>query len=295
MFFLLFLSYSFGHPAEIPTRLLNLGSRLFQALAVHFSQRHIDPPASPLQDGGCHIQIARQRGGLGGGGRLRLALRFQKQLRRRENALAHHARAFAPSRVELFRLARIPALGGECGGHALAIVHADARHRRQILHGQLRRDLSLAHLLLDGFRQKFDQRQSTRYPTGTAVEAARQFVERIAVALLHFAQQPALLQVRFLLAHTQRPVQQQRVGFAHWPHHSLDRVAPQLLERGDALVAVDNHVAAGLVRRRYHDNGRLLAAFSQRRDQPPLPLRVADSQMFPAPVELVKFQLHRTC
>jgi hypothetical protein len=32
-----------------------------------------------------------------------------------------------------------------------------ARHRHQKLHGHLRQDLALAHLLLDGFRQKFRQ------------------------------------------------------------------------------------------------------------------------------------------
>ena len=34
-------------------------------------------------------------------------------------------------------------------------------------------------------------------------------------------------------------------------------------------------------------------ALSQRGQQAPLPVRLADSQMFPAPVQLVKLQLHR--
>jgi hypothetical protein len=42
-----------------------------------------------------------------------------------------------------------------------------------------------------------------------------------------------------------------------------------------------------------HDDGRLLAAVSQRRQQPALPVRLADSQVLPPPVELVKLQLHR--
>jgi hypothetical protein len=43
----------------------------------------------------------------------------------------------------------------------------------------------------------------------------------------------------------------------------------------------------------YHD-GRLLARFRQRRQQPPLPRRMAHPQVLPAPVELVKLQLHQT-
>ena len=42
-----------------------------------------------------------------------------------------------------------------------------------------------------------------------------------------------------------------------------------------------------------HDDGRLLAALSQRRQQPALSERLADSQMLPSPVQLVKLQLHR--
>jgi len=81
-----------------------------------------------------------------------LALRFQKQLRRTEDAFAHHARTFAPGRVQLSGLARVPTMRGKCRSHALAIVHTDARHWNQVLHRQLCRNHSLAHLLLDGFR-----------------------------------------------------------------------------------------------------------------------------------------------
>ena len=78
MFFFLLRSYSFGHAGQLPARPLDCLLRLSQALAVHFPQRHIDPPAGALQNGGGHIQIAGERGGLGGGGPRRLALRFQK-------------------------------------------------------------------------------------------------------------------------------------------------------------------------------------------------------------------------
>ena len=43
-----------------------------------------------------------------------------------------------------------------------------------------------------------------------------------------------------------------------------------------------------------HDDGCLLAVVSQRGQQPPLLVRLAHSQVLPAPVELVKLQLHRS-
>jgi hypothetical protein len=73
----------------------------------------------------------------------------------------------------------------ESGGHPLAVLHVDPRYRHQILHRQLRTQGSFAHLLLDRFRQQFDQRQATRYPTHATVEATRQFVERATKTLLH--------------------------------------------------------------------------------------------------------------
>ena len=62
-------------------------------------------------------------------------------------------------------------------GQALAIIGVDARHRHQILHRHLRGDLAVAHVLLDRFRQQFDQRQAARDPTRAAVESTRQLLE----------------------------------------------------------------------------------------------------------------------
>jgi hypothetical protein len=56
---------------------------------------------------------------------------------------------------------------------------------------------------------------------------------------------------------------------------------------------VDDHVPIRLMFSRHYHNGRLLAALRQRRQQPPLPTRVAHAQMLPAPVELMKLQLYR--
>ena len=57
--------------------------------------------------------------------------------------------------------------------------------------------------------------------------------------------------------------------------------------------AVDHQVAVLMFWAKDYDDRRLLATLSQRRHQLALPARLADPQMFPAPVELVKLQLHR--
>jgi hypothetical protein len=180
----------------------------------------------------------------------------------------------------------------EGGGHLRTLLQADTRYRHQILHRQLCRDGSLAHLLLDGFRQQLHQRQAPRHPTHAAVEAARQLLQRVAQALLHLRQQPALFQRAFLRTEAQRPVQQQSFGGTHRPDGGFDRVPAQLLERRDTLMAVDHQVTVAMVWGQDHHDGRLLTGLSQGGQQVPLEARLADSQVFPSPVELVKLQLH---
>jgi hypothetical protein len=277
---------------EFPARIFQLALCLFLLRASHLRQRFAEPSSGTTQDGDHHIQIAlhlfdRRRLGC-----RRRSLRFQKQFRLGENAFANRARAVAPGRIQLPGLPRIAAVRDESGRHARAVLGVDSRHRHQILHRRLRREFPFAHLLLDRLRQQLHQRQSPRHPTGAAVEAARQFIERIAEALLHLRQQPALFQRTFRRAEPQRPRQQQGFGFAHRPDRGFDRVPAQLFQRGHALVAVDHQVAVRWPGG-YHDDGRLLAAISQRRQQSALPVRLAHSQMFPSPVQLVKLQLHR--
>jgi hypothetical protein len=74
-----------------------------------------------------------------------------------------------------------------------------------------------------------------------------------------------LFQRAFLWTKAQRLIQQQSFGIAHRPDGGFDRVPAQLLERRDALVAIDHQVAIAMVRGEDHDDGRLLAALSQRR------------------------------
>ena len=222
----------------------------------------------------------------------RLPLRFQKQFRLGENAFADHARCFAPGRIQLPGLPRVAMMRDECGRHARAVAGVDSCHGHQILHRHLRREFPFAYLLLDRFRQQLHQGQSPRHPTGAAIETARQFIEAIAEALLHLSQQPALFERAFLRAEPQRPRQQQGFCLAHRPDGGFHRVPAQLFQRGHALVAVDHQVT---IRRPggHHHDGCLLAAVSQRGQQPALPVRLAHSQMLPSPVQLVKLQLHR--
>jgi hypothetical protein len=46
---------------------------------------------------------------------------------------------------------------------------------------------------------------------------------------------------------------------------------------------------------RHHDNRRLLARLSRRRHQAPLPVRPADSQVFPSPVFTQRFSENLRC
>ena len=147
----LFLSDSFRHPVEFATCACDPGLQLFLLLAIHLRQSLGEPPVSSTQDGPRHLQFAIEghRGRLGD---RRLPLRFQKQFRLGEDALADHARAVPPSRIELPSLPCIAMVLDEGGGHPRAVLHVDPRHRHQILHRQLRSQRSFAHLLLNLFR-----------------------------------------------------------------------------------------------------------------------------------------------
>ncbi len=235
------------------------------------------------------IEIAFQRGRCW----LPWPLRFQKQFRLGENALPRLlGLCIAPGVVEQGGLARGPILLREDLRHALALFAVDARHRRQIAHGNLRRDTAFAHELLDGLGQRFHQRQAARHPRRTAVETPREILDRVTEPFFHLRQQPPLFELGFRLAvHTQGANQQQGFGFAHrLQNDGVDRVAPQLLQRGDALVAVDYQILRGLLD---DDYGRLLSGFSQRPQQPPESRRVADPEMLQAAVQLMKLQCLR--
>jgi hypothetical protein len=201
---LLFLSDSFRHPVQFPAGALDLALRLLLLRGVHLRQSFGEPAAGAAKNGKRHLQIALDLFGRGGFRCLRLPLRFQKQLRFAENALANYPRALAPGGVKLRRLPGIAAVLHQYVCHALTVFGADASYRHQILHGDLRSDVSFAHMPLNRFGQQLDQGQPPRYPTDAPVETARQFVERVAEALFHLRQQPALFERAFLRAHSLR-------------------------------------------------------------------------------------------
>jgi hypothetical protein len=81
----------------------------------------------------------------------------------------------------------------------------------------------------------------------------------------------------------------QRIHLRQRPRRRLYRVAPELLQRLDALVAIDEHVPRFFG---HHDHWHLLALFGQRGQQPPASPRVADAQIGVPQLELMELQVH---
>jgi hypothetical protein len=180
---------------------LDLMPRGFRLLVIQLRGGGARQPAMrAVHDGGHHLQIAPQFGGCPGW-RFLLGwpLCFEKQRGIIQDALADGTRPLAPGGIQLAGLTRIAVVLCEDRRHPLAILQALPRYRHQKLHRYLCRDLALAHLLLDRFRQNLRQRQPPRYPTHTAIEPARQLLQTIAEALLHLGQQPAHFQRRLVL------------------------------------------------------------------------------------------------
>jgi hypothetical protein len=152
------LSDSFRHPVQLPAGGLDLALRLFLLRAIHLSYSPCEAAVGALQNSDGHRQVTlhlfdRRRLGC-----RRLPLRFQEQFRLGEYALANQARALPPGRIKLCRLPCVAVILHESGRHSFALLRIDSRDRRQILHRHLRRDLALAHLPLDRFRQQLHQR-----------------------------------------------------------------------------------------------------------------------------------------
>lgn len=147
-------------------------------------------------------------------------------------------------------------------GHALTVLDLGARHRHENLHSHVRGDRSFAHLLLNRLGEDLHQRQPARDPAHVAIEPSAQLLQPPPEPLFELGQQPSLFERRLLFRQAQRALEQQRFGFAHRPHHRLDRVPAQSLERRDPLVAVDHQVSVRLLGGHHHDR-RLLAHFGQ--------------------------------
>src|SRR5450759_809743 len=124
MFRFLFLFDSRRYPVEFPACVFDLALRLFLLRVSHLRQGLGEPPAGTMQDGDRHIQIALHlfdRRRLGGRW---LPLRFQKQFRLGENALANRACAVPPGGIELSGLPRIAMLLDESGRQQLPMLRS---------------------------------------------------------------------------------------------------------------------------------------------------------------------------
>jgi hypothetical protein len=181
---------------ELLLNALDLMPRGFGLLVIQFGGSCArQSPLCTIDDRHRHFQIAQQFGaGPGWSLLLRLSLRFEEQLGIIQYAFADRRRTLAPRRIQPARLTRFAVMLGEDRGHPLAILQALPRHRHQKLQCHLRQNLALAHLLLDGFRQNFHQCQPSRYPTHTAIEAARQLLQPVGETLLQLGQQPSHFQ-----------------------------------------------------------------------------------------------------
>jgi len=145
---------------QLPAEVLDLPAHGLALRTIHLGSS--DPSQSSLgamDEGGGYLQIAQQGGSPGRGG-LRFGgwLDFEKQLGLLEKTLADQGRGVAPGGIQLPGLPRIAAMPSEHGGHTLAVFLADTSHRHQELHRHVGGNSALTHLLLDGLRQKIDQR-----------------------------------------------------------------------------------------------------------------------------------------
>jgi len=111
-----------------------------------------------MSDGRHHLQIAQKFLERGNGCRFEFGfpLYLQKQLRLFEKALSDLEWSFPPGDIQLPGLPARELVPRKRGGHLLAVLQADTRHRHQILHRHLRGDLPRAYLLLHVVRKKLD-------------------------------------------------------------------------------------------------------------------------------------------
>lgn len=171
-----------------------------ELVLIHHGCRSPQTPTGPAGDGDDHRQIAQQLIRQWRGFRLDLLLRFEKQFGVFQNALPYRRRGLAPCRVEFAGLPAREAMDSKRIGHASAILDVGARHRHQVLHRDMSRDLAYANVLLNRLREKFNQSQSAGDPTDTAIESPCQIVQTVAEALVQFPKQPSFFQRRVALA-----------------------------------------------------------------------------------------------
>ena len=231
---------------EVPHGAFDLALCTLQLRATHQRCGARETTAGAVGDRQDHRQIPQQF--FGWRWRLRgdLLMGFQEQFWRIQNPLPYGRRCVAPGRVQFTGLAAGETVPGKRIGHALAVVDIGARHRSQILHGDMRRDLAGTNALLHTVRQLFHQSQPARHPTHAAIEAPRQILQAIAETLFQFSKQPTLFERCFAFGKTHRPIQHQSVGFIDVPKNRFDRVPAELLQSGHPFESIDQPIATGL-------------------------------------------------
>ena len=148
-----------GQTAKLDFQAFDLAPRRFALLTIHLRGAR-QPPRGAVHNRCRHLQIAQEFGGRRCRSfRFHLPLRFEKQRGLVEKALPDHRWTAAPGGIQLSGLPGVAVMLGERCGHPLAVLQIDAGRRDQILHRHVRGDFALAHLLLDGLRQKLNQRQ----------------------------------------------------------------------------------------------------------------------------------------
>ena len=141
---------------------INLLPQLGALVAVQFDRGASQPSIGAAADRDHHPQIAGQ---FGDGRRRRLGLAlplgFQKQLRLIENAQPDRRRSVSPGGIQLPGFPTGEAMRGKPFGHALAVSEAHTCHGYQELHRHVRRDCTVAYLLLHALGKLIDQCQPT--------------------------------------------------------------------------------------------------------------------------------------
>ncbi len=248
----------------------------------------------PSGDGAEQVQIGEQRLGrrnLGTEPRRRGLVGEPED----EQRVGQHERAcgLRPSEVVLIQatnLAGRESMRGDRLGETQAVVTLGARQRHQVLHRRMRDDVAVTDVLLNRVRECPHQTEAPRHPAHAPIEAPRDHVERQPVLLVQGAQQPRLLKHVLGGVGLEQLAEDQGLRGRHLPDDGGDRVPVESVQTADAFMAVHDEV---LRRATHHDDRHLLPDLGERGQQPALAGGLPHTERVVAPIQLVKFQLHR--
>mgnify|MGYP001416558319 CR=1 FL=1 len=229
--------------------------------AIHQGCRLPPAAAGAIGNSREHFKVPQQNGD--GGFRLRRLFMdcpacFQKQRRLLQDPVPHLRRRIAPGCIQFPGFTAAELVGGKSSRHSFAVFNVGARQRNQILHGHMRRYLSLADLLLDRIRKQFHESKAAGDPTDAPVKLPCQFIKAVSETMFQFGQQPALFQRARAFGCSHRLLEHKSFGFVHRPNGCRYRIAAQLLQSGNAFVAVDHQVSFGLIPDGHNNDRHLL-------------------------------------